>query len=179
MMARAQAAEPRSGGTQSVGRISAGAHMAQVLEATGLYDLSGSTQVEGELAAYAAGLALVEDALEDLLAELFAATAQGPGLDRWEKLLWGDALPGEAQTRRRELLAGLGAHGGLHTKEDFESLLPAAGLQGTVTETEEGGLAVTASLLGNVTEDQARLALGRLLPAHLAWELTLSGGETE
>ena len=189
MMARAQAAgaqtaEPRSGGTQaagtqSAGRISAGAHMAQVLEATGLYDLSGSTQVEGELAAYAAGFALVEDALEDLLGELFVSTAQGPGLERWEKLLWGDVLPGEAQTRRRELLAGLGAHGGMHTKEDFESLLPAAGLEGTVTETEDGGLAVAASLLGNVTEDQARLALSRLLPAHLAWELTLSGGETE
>ena len=26
---------------------------------------------------------------------------------------------------------------------------------------------------------QARLALARLLPAHLAWELTPSGGETE
>ena len=28
-------------------------------------------------------------------------------------------------------------------------------------------------------KDQARLALSRLLPAHMAWELTLTGEETE
>ena len=134
MMARAQAAgaqtaEPRSGGTQaagtqSAGRISAGAHMAQVLEATGLYDLSGSTQVEGELAAYAAGFALVEDALEDLLGELFVSTAQGPGLDRWEKLLWGMRSPGRPRPAAGSCWLGWGPTGACTPKRTLRACSP-------------------------------------------------------
>ena len=51
------------------------AHMAQVLEGTGLYSLTGSTPVGWELDAYSAGFAPLEAAFDKLLADLFAATA--------------------------------------------------------------------------------------------------------
>ena len=45
------------------------AHMAQVLEGTGLYSLTGSTPVDWELDAYSAGFAPLEAACDKLLAE--------------------------------------------------------------------------------------------------------------
>ena len=62
------------------------AHMAQVLEGTGLYSLTGSTPVDWELDAYSAGFAPLEAAFDKLLADLFAATATR------ERLAQGEAL---------------------------------------------------------------------------------------
>ena len=66
------------------------AHMAQVLEGTGLYSLTGSTPVDWELDAYSAGFAPLEAAFDKLLADLFAATATRERLAQWEAL---DAYP--------------------------------------------------------------------------------------
>ena len=62
------------------------AHMAQVLEGTGLYSLTGSTPVDWELDAYSAGFAPLEAAFDKLLADLFAATATRERLAQWEAL---------------------------------------------------------------------------------------------
>ena len=50
-------------------------HMGQVLEGTGLYDLTGSTPVDWELDAFEAGFAPLEAAFARLLGDLFVATA--------------------------------------------------------------------------------------------------------
>ena len=62
------------------------AHMAQVLEGTGLYSLTGSTPVDWELDAYSAGFAPLEAAFDKLLADLFATTATRERLAQWEAL---------------------------------------------------------------------------------------------
>ena len=55
------------------------AHMAQVLEGTGLYSLTGSTPVDWELDAYSAGFAPLEAAFDKLLAECNIVGTPGAG----------------------------------------------------------------------------------------------------
>ena len=61
-------------------------HMGQVLEGTGLYDLTGSTPVDWELDAFEAGFAPLEAAFARLLGDLFVATASREQVARWESL---------------------------------------------------------------------------------------------
>lgn len=155
--------------------MTAAEHMAQVLRGTGLYTLDGDTWVDAELSAYGAGFALIEAFFTELLRELFIETAAGYGLDCWELLFRPQVSAGTAGQRRASLLARLGVGGDAHTLAEYSALLPGAGVEGTLAETEEGGLLVTGSPAG-VTEEEAERELDRLLPAHLAWEL--QQGET-
>lgn len=66
--------------------MSAREHLAQVLEGTGLYELTGSSPVDWELAAYGAGFALLEERFDQLLGDLFPATASREKLAQWEAL---------------------------------------------------------------------------------------------
>ncbi len=50
------------------------------LDGCGLYDLQQGTVVYAELAAYAAGLQMIYDQLEELERELFITTAEDRGL---------------------------------------------------------------------------------------------------
>ena len=154
--------------------MTAAEHMAQVLRGTGLYTLDGDTLVDAELAAYGAGFALVEEAFEELLGELFVETATGYGLDCWERLFRPRASTAGTAQRRASLLARLGISGAAHTLAEYGALLPGAGIAGTLSEDGEGGLLVTGSPAG-VPEEEAKGELDRLLPAHLSWELA---GET-
>ena len=155
--------------------MTAAEHIAQVLRGTGLYTLDGDTRVDAELSAYGAGFALIEASFLELLGELFIETAAGYGLDCWELLFRPQVSAGTAAQRRASLLARLGVGGDAHTLAEYSALLPGAGVEGTLAETEEGGLLVTGSPVG-VTEEEAERELDRLLPAHLAWEL--QQGET-
>lgn len=58
--------------------MSAREHLAQVLEGTGLYELTGSSPVDWELAAYGAGFALLEERFDQLLGDLVPSHGQ-PG----------------------------------------------------------------------------------------------------
>ena len=98
--------------------------MAQVLEATGLYDLSGSTQVEGELAAYAAGFALVEDALEDLLGELFALPPRGLGWTGGRSSCGGMRSPGRPRPAAGSCWLGWGPTGACTPKRTLRACSP-------------------------------------------------------
>ena len=51
------------------------ANLKDCLAQTGIYTLDGTTLVDVELSAYAAGLELALDAYEELLGELFVETA--------------------------------------------------------------------------------------------------------
>ena len=77
------------------------AHMAQVLEGTGLYSLTGSTPVDWELDAYSAGFAPLEAAFDKLLADLFAATATRERLAQWEALFRPQPSTAPGISRRR------------------------------------------------------------------------------
>ena len=72
------------------------------LSATGLYDISQGTLIYAELMAYAEGLQIVYDILEELLRECFVPTAESYGLLRRGKLIrhlnLDHTLPGKRQT---------------------------------------------------------------------------------
>lgn len=152
--------------------MTGGAHMAQVLRATGLYTLPGDTPADWEQAAYCAGLDSAEAELDTLEQSLFALTAPAEALARWEALFRSQASSGELGARRRGVAKALGLRFRRPTLGAIqEEVLPAAGIAGTVAESQ-GKLTITGTRQG-VTEAEARRLLDRLLPAHMEWELVL------
>ena len=86
------------------------AHMAQVLEGTGLYSLTGSTPVDWELDAYSAGFAPLEAAFDKLLADLFAATATRERLAQWEALFRPQPSTAPVEDCRDTVASRMAAH---------------------------------------------------------------------
>ena len=152
--------------------MTCGGNMARLMGATGLYRLTGESPVDWELAAYQAGFAVIEEAMAALEAELFALTAPAGRLAAWELLFRRQASGAGLGFRRQAAAKALGLRYGPATLGSLcQEVLPVAGVEGTVGE-QAGKLLVTGVLRG-VTETEARRLLDRLLPAHLAWELTL------
>lgn len=61
-------------------------HMGHVLEATGLYRLTGDTPVDWELYAYGVGFARLEERFQAILEDMFPQTAGREKLAQWETL---------------------------------------------------------------------------------------------
>lgn len=76
----------------------------QLLRPLHLYALSGNTLVDAELAAYDAGFALVEDALNTLVRETLIQTATGYGLSLREQIMGLWLRRANSNEKRRELL---------------------------------------------------------------------------
>lgn len=145
------------------------AHMAQVLEGTGLYSLTGSTPVDWELDAYSAGFAPLEAAFDKLLADLFAATATRERLAQWEALFRPQPSTAPVEDCRDTVASRMAARPGDFTQAGTQRLLPGAGVRGLVLEDGEGGLKVLLGRLLGITQAEAARELDQLLPAHLAW----------
>lgn len=142
-------------------------HMAQVLEATGLYRLTGSTPADWELDAYGAGFALLEERFDRLLADLFPSTAGRERLAQWEALFRPQPAQAPVEDCRETVASRFAARG--FTQAAVEGLLPGAGVRGRLLEDGSGGLTVLLGRLLGVTREEASRELGQLLPAHMAW----------
>lgn len=152
--------------------MNSGAHMAQVLGATGIYKLTGESPADWELAGFAAGFQVIEEAMAGVESELFALTAPAERLREWEKFFRFQASAGELEMRRKGVAKALGLRCERASLRAIqETVLPIAGVEGTVAEAD-GKLVITGSLRG-VTEKEAKRLLDRHLPAHMEWELTL------
>lgn len=147
--------------------------MRKQMSATGLYALSGTTLVDAELRAYAAGLAAAAAAVEELQREMFVQTAESYGLALRERLF---ALPAQEDTaRRRAALAALGAvtpRG--FTRKAIEETLCGVGILCELCENTQDRL-VYLNMLSEGDAQQARTqkaeAAGKFLPANLGAEL--------
>ncbi len=148
----------------------AGEHIRRVMVATGVYTFTGDNPLDGELAGYAAGFSLVEDAMERLEKELFAATAPEERLGQWETLFRGRAGTGDLAGRRQGMTQALAARGGPSNMEGIRNMLAAAGVKAAVEESE-GKLLITAAGYCGVTQIEAKRLLDRYLPSHMEWEL--------
>lgn len=153
--------------------MSGGENIRRLMEATGVYQLTGTSPVDWELDAYAAGLALVEDAMEELEAELFIANAPARRLDQWELLLRPQWSTATLEERREALLKAFSAHTSPANLSAMGDILTAAGVKGTVQE-EEGKLVITVEGYQGVTAREAQRMLDRLLPSHIEWEIAAS-----
>lgn len=152
--------------------MTGGEHIRRVLEATGVYRLTGDSPVDREVDAYAAGLRVAEEAMDLALEELFVETAPAQRLEQWELLFCRQAPGGSLDQRRRALLRRLALHRRPGTLEDLAAVLEAAGIDGTVEESETG-LTVRVKALMGVSEQEAGRLLERLMPLHLRWELVM------
>lgn len=148
--------------------MSAREHLAQVLEGTGLYELTGSSPVDWELAAYGAGFALLEERFDQLLGDLFPATASREKLAQWEELFRPQRARASLEDCRETVQCRLAIQRDGFTPPDVQALLPGAGVRGLLLEGESGLTVVLGRLLG-VTQAEAQRELDQLLPAHLAW----------
>ena len=108
------------------------------LRPLGIYKLEKGTLVYAELAAYAAGLDLLEDGLDELEREAFLPTAQGEGISRREEI-YGKPKTLLPLRERREMLLYRGAiNNRNNTREDLERALVACGLRAQVKENLDG-----------------------------------------
>lgn len=146
----------------------AGEHIRRVMEDTGVYSFTGGNPLDWEAAAYEAGFAIIEDAMEGLEKELFVATAPDERLGQWELLFRSQAGRGDLEARRAGMVQCLAAHTDPPTLESVKNMLTAAGIRGTVSM-EEGELAVTIESCHGVTQKEAKSLLTRYLPSHQPW----------
>ena len=145
-------------------------HMGQVLEGTGLYDLTGSTPVDWELDAFEAGFAPLEAAFARLLGDLFVATASREQVARWESLFRPQPADAPLEDCRETVLRRFAVHQDSFTPAAVEALLPGAGVRGVLLKNEEGGLTIVLGRLLGITKEEATRELDQLLPSHLSWE---------
>ncbi|MGI6255293.1 MAG: hypothetical protein ACOYJZ_06630 [Acutalibacter sp.] len=143
-------------------------HLAKVLTGTGLYQLTGSTPVDWELSAYGAGFALVEQRLERLLGDLFAATASRERLAQWERLFRTQPSTAPLEDCRDQVHSRLAVTPDCFTLEALNGMLPGGGVRGILQENGSSLTVVLGKLLG-ITQEEAARELDRLLPAHLSW----------
>ena len=150
--------------------MSGGENIRRLLEATGIYRLTGRSPVDWEVDAYQAGLGQADAAMEALEAELFLSSAPGERLERWELLLRPQASEASLEERRRALVQAFSAWNRPANLEAMQDLLAAAGVRGSLRE-EDGKLLVALEEYQGVTAQEAQRMLDRLLPAHLEWEI--------
>lgn len=147
----------------------AAAHMRQVLEATGLYQLGEDSPTGWELEAFGAGFALLEERFDRLLEDLFPQTAGEGRVGQWEALFRPQPSQAALEERRGMVLARQALGEKPFTLAGVQALLKGAGVRGLVLEEAEGISVVLGKLLG-VSKEEAARELDQLLPAHLPWD---------
>lgn len=143
---------------------------------TGLYSLTGSTAVDYELQAYAAGLDPLCDDFKTLQKESFVATAEDYGLIRREKS-GGITFPASENEKRRAALYALGAvTQNSDTKTELENLLATLGIPVQITE-DAPNKTLTVHFLKEPYGGRAaaQKTLEKFMPAHLTIVSDFSG----
>lgn len=144
--------------------------MKRQLLPTGLYTLDGTTAVDSELQAYAAGLDAVCSEFQELQGESFLPTASGYGLELKERA-FALLAAGDTSARRAALttLGSVGRQSG--TKEKIEQAFSALGLDVTLLE-DPANLKITARFnsMPACGETEAQKKLEIFSPAHLTVE---------
>lgn len=148
------------------------------LSSTGLYTVDGTTLVDAELAAYAAGFQMVLDAYSELAREAMLQTAEDYGITMREALV-GYSLPHlQMATRRQLLLDRLAMSSNAYTVGDLERALRSVGVVAAITERpEERSITVTVTNVSQVqpkTQAAVKARAELFLPAHLRIEYDFS-----
>lgn len=144
--------------------------MREALRPLGIYRLEEGSLICAELAAYAAGLDLLEEGLEELEREAFIQTAEDYGVSNREMIYSKPKTLRPLQERREMLLYRGGINNQNNTREDLERALVACGLRAAVTEQLDGA-SIRIDCLGVLDDfaDQAQIqtAAAEFLPCHL------------
>lgn len=146
--------------------------MSEKLSKTGLYSTTAGNMVYAELMAYAEGLDVYYNALDELLRECFVSTAQTYGLkmreDYIEKTINGSTL----DDRRKSIIAALSINCTDFTKKGFQKCLDIWGISGELTEDFENGKFIF-KCTSDVDEnklDEIKSQMQEFLPCHYDFE---------
>ncbi len=104
--------------------------MQEKLSATGLYDISPDTLVYAELMAYAEGLDLFFNELDELVRECFIATAESYGLTMRESMLKRYNLDRSLSGRRSAIISALSVSQSDYTYAGMEKIRDSFHLHG-------------------------------------------------
>lgn len=149
------------------------ASLTDKLKSTGLYKLGGNILVDAELAAYAAGLNILYDALEELEREMFIQTAFDYGLTLREQAFGPKRTDLPVGDRRSMLLCRGSVTVNDYTRESIERAMLASGIRTSVSEKiAEKKLYVNfiESLIDSRPQTEIIAATNEFLPAHLVCE---------
>lgn len=108
--------------------------MSEKLARTGLYNTSEGNLIYAELMAYAEGLDIYYNALDELLRECFIETAETYGLTMREKFISKCTADNTIEARRKSLVTALSIYKTDFTAEGFEKSLDIWGIEGTLAE---------------------------------------------
>jgi hypothetical protein len=148
--------------------------MKRALISSGLYALGGSTDVDFELQAYAAGLDPAYDVVGAVHRESFLPTASNSGMESAERLL-GLSSSGSGEQRRSAACALLAVTPNSFTKTDLEAEFTAFGLNVSLEENPAPQKIVVHFLKEPPCgRAQAQTLLEKICPAHLTAESDFS-----
>lgn len=149
--------------------------MKSFIKTTGLYTLSGSTLIDFELQAYAAGLDALTDEFSELQRESFVNTSSGYGLENRENT-FGLSHTGELADRREKILKLGAVTNNSCTKEGLKSLLETMGLSVDISEdTANGSITVKFTAFPSCGIGKAVAIVNKFAPAHLTVKTDFSG----
>ena len=144
-----------------------------VLRPRGIYHLEKGSLIYAELAAYAAGLDLLEGALDELEREAFLLTAQGKGISEREKIYGRPRTLLPLQERREMLLYRGAINNQNNTCKDLERALIACGLRAQIKENLDGATIYINCfdfLEDFQGQEEIKAAAREFLPCHLEAE---------
>lgn len=150
--------------------------MKQKLEPLGLYDLDGSGEAVCELKAYAEGLDILFDALDEMEREYFIPTAESFGLSRRENFICRENPEASVQDRRDELLYLEMSVGDL-TDSGFAEFLGRIGLTDYSLNVDVYRVKVELTVRDQKTDGEKALIQKRVraeIPAHMTLTITYS-----
>ncbi len=145
--------------------------MQKRLRETGLYRLDGTTVVDAELKAYAAGFQVVMNDYETLAKELAVNTAESFGLAMREGMLGIPLSHLPLGQRRAQLLQNLSVCSNDYTVDAIEKALDGVGITARITERpDDKAITVTvtdAARTGTESQSAVQALAALYLPAHL------------
>lgn len=145
--------------------------MRDELNATGCYALDGTTPGDWDLLAMAQAVADLDNELEQLVQDVFLNDCTDDTLTQWEQCIRPQRSTAAAERRKEMLRSRLAIHPHGSSIQACSALLPAAGVYGSLTESESG-LTVNLAGIDGIPEEKALQELSTLLPAHLTYQIT-------
>jgi hypothetical protein len=146
------------------------------LSPTGLYLLNGSSGVDAELMAYAAGLDPLIDSVKELQRESFFATAESWGLSSFEVASGMKNPPADLAEARKRLAALTSVCGDDCSADAILSLLTSLGFSLTLAPgSTAGSLVCSVTKVPEGTDAELLQELQEFFPAHLDVSVTLPG----
>ena len=147
------------------------------LSGVSIYSFDKDGLLEAEIKAYAAGLQVLYDGVDELLRECFVQTAEGYGLEQLEAMARTYINGDDVESRREKLINRLSINPGIIGKDALEKQVASLGLRCNITENVSESK-VYVDILTDVADDRKEFVKAELLrftPMHLIMYIKFNG----